>query len=180
MSSTSVTSSDDLQPGLQQDAQTAAPSGQLPPVDPELFERAREAVTVIRGAGRQANGQAGQGNTIAMKDGFRSLQLMNHPDIATWYGEQIEAISTDLGGDAELSALARAAVREVARLEVIVAALGDELLKHGVLTGKGKTRSATNCYLKALDRFVKLAGVLGLARQQKRVPSLTEVLADGE
>ena len=180
MPSDSETSGHDLQPGLQPITDTATPSGELPAAEPELFERAREAVSALRGRGRQSNGQAAKGNTLAMTDGFRSLQLMNHPDIAAWHQEQVEAISADLGGSVELSALARTSVREAARLEVIVAALGDELLEHGVLTGKGKMRSATNVYLRALDRLMKLTSVLGLARQQKRVPSLTEVLADGE
>src|SRR5688500_1832368 len=85
---------------------TDPPSGQLPPVDPELFERAREAVSAIRGRGRRANGQAGDGNTLALKTGLRSLQLVEHPDIAAWHQEQVAAISADLGGEAELSALA--------------------------------------------------------------------------
>ena len=177
MPSDSVTSGHDMQPGLQPRADTAAPSGELPAAGPELFERAREAVSALRGRGRQSNGRAAKGNTLALRTGLRSQQLIEHPDIAEWHREQVEAISADLGGDAELSALARASVREAARLEVIVAALGDELLEHGVLTGKGKSRAATNVYLHVLDRFVRLTSTLGLERRQRHVNPLDAVHA---
>ncbi|HYN06939.1 MAG TPA: hypothetical protein VES67_06085 [Vicinamibacterales bacterium] len=156
---------------------TPPPSGELPPAEPELFERAREAVGALRGRGRQANGQAGRQNTLALRHGLTSKQLVQQPDVAAWHQEQIAAIETDLGGPAELSSLARASVREVARLEVILGAMGDELLAHGVLTGKGKTRAATTTYLQVLDRFAKLANTLGLARQQKSLPSPAEYWA---
>jgi hypothetical protein len=156
-----------------------APSGEpspLPPIDPELFERARQAMMALRGQGRRVNGQAGRGNTMAIKTGLRSTQLLAVPDIAAFHREQVQAITADLGGDAELSALCRVAIREAARVEVILAALGDELLEHGVLTGKGRTRSATSLYLKTLDRFLKVSGVLGLERRARRVPTLAEYL----
>lgn len=169
----------DSEPSLQQDLQPAAPFGERPAVDPALFERAREAVSALRGAGRLANGQAGPGNTLNLRTGLRSDQLVQQPDVASWHREQVDAISTDLGGDAELSALQRATVREVARLEVILAAPGEELLAGGVLTPKGAMRSATTIYLQVLDRFVKVAATVGLQRRTKRVPSLEEVLRGG-
>ena len=158
------------------DSDAAAPSRELPAPGPELFERAREAVSAIRGRGRLDNGQAGPGNTLNLRHGLHSAQLTDQPAIAAWHQEETEAIESDLGGEAELSVLQRASVREVARLEVIAAALGNELLEHGVLTGKGQCRSATNTYLQVLDRFVRLAGTLGLARRQRRIPSAHELL----
>ena len=147
------------------------PSGQPPRVEPELFERAREAVSALRGRGRQENGQAGPGNTLNLRHGLRSTQLLEQPDIATWHAEEVAAIETDLGGAAELSALQHASVREAARLEVILGALGGELLDHGVLTGKGKCRAATTIYLQVLDRFVRVAATLGLERKAKQIPT---------
>lgn len=157
-----------------------APSAELPDAGPELFARAREAVKALRGRGRQANGQAGHRNTLNLRHGLRSKQLLELPDVAAWHREQVNAISTDLGGTSELSALQQASVREVARLEVILAALGDALLAGGVLTGKGKCRSATTVYLQVLDRFVKVAATVGLQRQARKIPSLAEVMAHGE
>ena len=153
-----------------------SPSEQLPAPDPELFERAREAVTAIRGRGRQEDGRAGPGNLLNLQHGLRSTQLLNQPDIAEWHREEVAAITVDLGGETELSALQKASVREVARLEVIAAALGSEILESGPLTGKGAIRSATNVYLSVLDRYVRLANTLGLARRQRRVPSAHELL----
>jgi hypothetical protein len=155
-----------------------APSPQLPPVDPALFSAAAAAVAAIRGHGRRQNGQVAAGNTVALRHGLHSKQLLNAPDIAAWHTEQVNAITADLGGDAELSSLARGTVREAARLEVILAALGSELLAHGVLSGKGKTRAATTTYLHVLDRYVKLTSTLGLERRTKPVQSASAIIAE--
>ncbi len=165
-----------LQKDSQEGAQPVTPSGERPPE--ELFERAREAVAALRGHGRQSDGRAGPGNAMAVKTGLRSSLLLEQRDVAEWHREQVEAIHADLGGASELSSLQRASVREVARLEIILAALGDELIEGGVLTGKGAMRAATTTYLMVLDRFIKIAGVVGLQRQTKRVPSLAEVMND--
>lgn len=144
----------------------------------ELFERAREAVSALRGHGRRADGKAGSANTMAMKTGLRSTQLLQQPDIAAWHREEVESITTDLGGDAELTTLARANVREAARLEVILAALGTELLDGGVLTGKGHMRAATTVYLQVLDRFTRLSQAIGLERRAKRVQTVGEIMRE--
>jgi len=86
-------------------------------------------------------------------------------------------MTTDMGGD--LTTLQLASVREVARLEVILAAMGQELLASGVTSGKGRMRALTSAYLMVLDRFVKLSATLGLERRAKRVQALHEVL-DGK
>lgn len=81
-----------------------------------------------------------------------------------------------MGGESELTALAKAAIREAARVEVILAALGDELLSTGPLTGKGKMRAASTLYLKTLDRFVRVVVLLdGLQRRQRPVDPLEAV-----
>jgi len=154
----------------QRETEGDAPSGQLPPVDPELFERAKAAVAAIRGnARRQARGRVGLGNTLAMGPGLRSQQLMEQPDIRAWHLEETESITNDLGGPLELGALKRRATREAARVGLILDALGDGLLEDGPLTGKGKCRSATMVYLQVLDRYLKLATMLGLERKQRQV-----------
>jgi hypothetical protein len=163
-------------------SKSATPFQQLPPaerdksaVDPALFSAAAAAVAAIRGHGRRQNGQVTTGNTVAIRHGLYSSQLLNAPDVAAWHAEQVSAITADLGGEVELSSLARASVREVARLEVILAALGEDLLRTGVLTGKGKSRSATTVYLHVLDRFTRLSQALGLARKPKSLGTLADV-----
>jgi hypothetical protein len=84
----------------------------------ERFARAREAVAAVRGQGRAANGQADAGNTLNLRHGLRSTQLLEQPEITAWHREQVDAITTDLGGDQELTALARASVREAARVAI--------------------------------------------------------------
>jgi hypothetical protein len=113
---------------------------------------------------------------LNLKHGLLSEHLIEQPDIAAWHREQVQAISADLGGMTELTTLQRASVREVARLEVILCALGTELLQGGVLTGKGKMRAATTIYLSVLDRFTRLCAVLGLERRARKVASLAEAM----
>ena len=150
-----------------------APSGELPAPAPELFERAREAVAALCWSGSSGERPGGSGqHPEPIRAGLRSALLLEQPDIALWHCEQVEAISADLGGASELSALQRASVREVARLEVILAALGNELLDGGVLTGIGAMRAATTAYLQVLDRFVRVAGRVGLERKARKIPSL--------
>ena len=159
------------------DNDDSAPSQELPAPAPDLFDRAREAVTAIRGQGRRADGTAGPGNTLAMRHGLHSAALLDQPDMVVWHQEQVDAIEMDLGGASELSVLQRASVREAARLEVILSALGRELLAGGVMTQKGAVRAATNTYLSVLDRFTRLAATIGLQRRTRPVPSAREVLS---
>lgn len=157
--------------------ETNAPSGELGNTGPdELFDRARYAVSALKRRGR-----VGQpGNTLQLKTGLRSRQLLDAPDVVAWHAEQVSVIEADMGGTAELSALARASVREAARLEVIVAVLGDELLARGTLTGKGKCRAATMVYLQTLDRFTRLASTLGLSRRAKALPTIQDYMRGRE
>ena len=163
-------------PALQAGSQDDAPFAELPNDGPDAFTRAREAVAAIRGRGRGPDGRVLPGNTAAMTHGLASAQLLDHPDIKAWHAEQMAAITADLGGDAEMSALVQAHVREAARVEVILAALGEDLMTRGPLTAKGKMRAASTLYLQVLDRFMRLSAALGLERRQKPVPSIHDVL----
>lgn len=142
----------------------------------DAFEKARTAVAAIRGRGRGPDGRVTAGNTAAMRHGLHSSQLLQHPDLATWHRDQVEAITTDLGGASELSTLACANVREAARLEVILDALGAELFAHGVLTPKGKMRAASTLYLQVFDRFMRVSTNLGLTRRPRTIPTAAELL----
>jgi hypothetical protein len=148
------------------------------PTHDEMFARAREAVLDMRGTGQnEKSGKLEPGNAVALKHGVRSTRILLNPDILAWHREQVIAISNDLGGESELSTLQISHVREVARLEVILAALGDELLNAGVLTPKGNMRVCTTAYLHVLDRFVKVASAVGIQRVSKRIESLQEIMA---
>jgi hypothetical protein len=165
-----------LGPSSSLDAAPAVPSGELPPAEPALFEQAKAALSAIRGRGRRPNGQAGPGNTLNLRSGLRSRQLLDVPDVRAWHCSEVAAIEADLGGPESLSALQKAAVHEVARVRLILASLGENLFEHGVLTTKGKTRAATATYLQVFDRFVRGVTLLGLERQARRL-DLAERLA---
>lgn len=87
----------------------------------------------------------------------------------------IAAIESDLGGSESLSVIKRGLVTEMARLQLIVGYLGDNVGRLGPLTGKGRTRAALTAYLQAFDRLQRLAATLGLERVTKPLGTLEDV-----
>jgi len=77
-----------------------------------------------------------------------------------------------MGGAAEMSASALALAGELARLQIVAAALGDNVLKHGPLTGRGRARAAVNLWLSVVAQQERLAARLGLQRHSRRVEDL--------
>ncbi|MEO7190068.1 MAG: hypothetical protein ABI051_03330 [Vicinamibacterales bacterium] len=158
----------------------APPFAELPAAGPELFEEARKAVGAIRHRGREGNGRFGMGNGGALKTGLRSRQLIDAPEVGQWHAEAVALITGDLGGSDELSHLSTATVREAARLEVILEALGQDLLVNGTLTAKGRQRAALTAYLGVLAQFARLTNQLGLSRKPKPVATLEQVMRGGQ
>lgn len=142
----------------------------------DLWANARAAASGLRGLGRAEDGTAGAGNTLALKSGLHSKQLLGFQAIAEWHQAQVDSIVRDLGGLDALSTMELAAVREAARLELILSALGDDVFAHGPLTAKGRMRAATMVYLKTLDRFTKLIAQLGLRRRAKPVDTFAAAI----
>lgn len=135
------------------------------------------SLDAVRSSHRDARGRFQPGNQAATTTGDRAKQLAGHPGLAGAYLQRVDAIEADLGGREELSELERSHVRELARLDVIVEGLGNDLLERGVMTAKGKTRAALTAYLSAYDRLTKGAAAIGLKRRSKPVPELTAYLA---
>lgn len=106
--------------------------------------------------------------------GLRSATLADVPELAAEMEAIATAIENDLGGQAELSTLKRRAVREAARLALIVDSLGADLLTRGVFTGKGRTRAAVQVYGMALDRLHRLMTSLGLKREPAKGGTLRD------
>jgi hypothetical protein len=106
---------------------------------------------------------------LSLKTGLRSQQLLEQSDVAAWHREEVATIAADLGGADTLSAIKTRLVGELARVTLIAASLGDNVLTLGPLTGKGKTRAATLTYLQVLDRQVRLSQLLGLDRVARNV-----------
>ena len=67
-------------------------------------------------------------------------------------------------------------VRNLATLEVLQSTFWTFIEAQGVMTAKGKTRSAVTTLLSIIDRQTKLAATLGLERRAKPVASLADVL----
>ena len=126
--------------------------------------------STLRDGGRDsATGRFLPGNLAALTHGQRSRQLLDVPALAEAHRARVEAIETDLGGAAQLSAVQLPLVSELARLQLITDSLGADVLGKGVLTGKGRTRAAVTVYLAVLDRQQRLAQLVGL-RTARAVP----------
>lgn len=129
---------------------------------------------------REARGEKGRfvpgAPGPALRHGLRSATLLDQPEMAEAFAEKVRAIETDLGSD--LSTLKASAVREAARLSLIVDSLGSDLLARGVMTPKGNTRAALSAYTMAFDRLQKLMALLGLERTPKGVPALQSYIAE--
>ena len=145
-----------------------------------LEENARAAVaawTAARRNQRRPGGQFAPGHAVTVKSGVHSEQLASLPEVQAWHAAQVAAIVADLGGEPELSTLKRAHVVEAARLGLVVAALGDELLAGGPLTrSKGRARAALMLYLDTHARWVHASKLVGLERRTKGVTTFAEAL----
>ena len=141
-------------------ADTSTPLGQpdVPTLD----------FAALRASGRDpASGRWIAGCMPRVRTGSRTDRLLEVPELALAHRERTDALVTDLGGIAGLSVSAAALVAELARLQLVTESLGADVLRHGVLTGRGRTRAAVSIYLQVLDRQQKLAQLLGLERRAK-------------
>jgi hypothetical protein len=109
--------------------------------------------------------------------GLRARTLVEQPELAAAHAEIAHAIGAELGAD--LSTLKAAAVREAARLVLIVDSLGADLMGNGVLTAKGRNRAALSAYVLTLDRLHKLMTVLGLERRSRSLPTTVDGVLAG-
>ena len=89
----------------------------------------------------------------------------DHPALRVTFEDRRQAIEADLGAD--MATLKAAAVKEAARLTIIVEGLGEDLLSRGVLSPKGSQRAALSAYMMTLDRLHRMMTLLGLERRQK-------------
>ena len=141
----------------------------------------RARFSVPPSAQRGANGRFVAGNTARLVHGARSRKVMlaglpEQAQIRALLAEREAAIVADLGGAGNLSTIKREVITRFLQTSVVADFLGSNIVKHGVLTTKGKTRAAVTTYLQVVDRLTRLALTLGLERQAKRVPSIEEFL----
>jgi hypothetical protein len=83
------------------------------------------------------------GNTVAVKTGLRSERaalalLPGQEEIRATLADKRAAVIADLGGEDDLSEIARGEVERYLRLHVLSETLWNDLIVNGILSGKGK------------------------------------------
>jgi len=148
-------------------------------------------VVVVRGAvcaagrhptkrGMCARGHFGPGNSAALKTGiyaFRDRGVESLPSPLRLSVEEFRAqVLADRGGSAELSAIDAARIGHLAEVETTLRLLASDLARRGLVTTKGRVRSAFGKWLEALDRWQRLAAAVGDGHKSRQVPSLRDYL----
>jgi len=82
-------------------------------------------------------------------------------------------IVSDRGGASELATIDAGYVDRLVEAEGLVRLLGHDLRVRGVFSVRGRVRSAFNAYMAAVDRWDKIAKVLGLGRRQRDIGTMT-------
>lgn len=88
----------------------------------------------------------------------------------------VAQVTTDQGGDAELTAIRGGYVRRLAELEGCLLLLTLDLQTRGLMTARGRVRNTYTLFLQTLDRWDKLAQRLGMGRVAKPAPTLAELI----
>lgn len=87
-----------------------------------------------------------------------------------------DAIIADRGGRDALSTVMIAASTELAFVMFVLDQWKHHFIAKGLTTERGRVRSAYASYLSTLDRYIRLAGMIGVDRQAKRAQSPREWL----
>ena len=80
-------------------------------------------------------------------------------------------VLSDLGGESEATAIKAGYARRLSQVEGALELLGDDIGRNGVMTQRGRPRSAFTLYLRTLEVWDRYAQRLGIERRQK--PALT-------
>ena len=125
---------------------------------------------------RRANGTVLPGSALHLKHGLYSKRHVTElfREQAQPLQEREAEILNDLGGADHVSHVLRGLVPRYVTLEAIADNMERNIMLHGVLTGKGKTRAATTTYLHVIDRLQRMAVTIGLKRRAKRAPDIRD------
>jgi hypothetical protein len=132
--------------------------------------------------GRLPNGRLAPGHTVTLKHGRYSQQMQagrlpEQATIAAIVREQVAQVVDELGGPAQVTTVKRGLIEDWAKLTIFAATLEQRLEQGGLLTPKGRTRAACMLWLSILDRRMKVAQRIGLARVAKATGTLEDVVA---
>ena len=106
-----------------------------------------------------------------------------HPKFATntaavqeWLREKRAAIIADRGGPQALSTALESAAGELAFVLFVLDQWQAHFIQKGLTTKGGRVRSAYQSYLSTLDRYIRLAQMIGLERRARRTQTPVEWL----
>jgi hypothetical protein len=121
-----------------------------------------------------------EGNAARLVHGLRSRDYRTRvlSEARAALAEKRTSIEADLGGADALSTVRRDAVERLLEADVMLQSVANGLLAKGLFTPRGKTRAAFGAFLQLLDRWQRLAVLVGLERRSKRVASLDDVARD--
>lgn len=97
-------------------------------------------------------------------------------DVQQRLREDRDAIIADRGGAENLSRILISASGELAFVLFALDQWKAHFIDKGLTTRRGRVRSAYASYLSTLDRYIRLAQMVGLDRRPRRVPSPAEWL----
>jgi hypothetical protein len=96
--------------------------------------------------------------------------------VQQWLREKAESIIGDRGGHDGLSTLQIDSAGELAFVLFVLSQWRDHFIEKGLTSPRGRVRSAFPSYLATLDRYIRLAQMLGIDRKAKQAPSPAEWL----
>ncbi len=108
------------------------------------------------------------GNKDALVHGGYSRQVQE--DMRPWVTEVLAQVVADKGGMENLTELQRQAIEHgLGPLLAVMKSTGQDIVANHALSAKGKARAVVGAHQRALDRFVKLAQLIGLDRTPRQV-----------
>ena len=186
------------------DTASSAPAGRqahdAPPAAPDGPRRANDSspdgepaldVAAVLAALKRddrdpASGRFRPGHLRNLKHGRRAPSLWAAGPLAEALAERVEALVGDYGGRENLTTAEHALVVELGRLQLLTEAAGENLVREGLATSKGRMRAGCSLWLGLLDRQSRLAGQLGLQRRARPAQAAiaewaaAQVARDGE
>ena len=115
-------------------------------------------------------------NVASLKTGAFSKQVARGlgPSERADIDTRREQILADLGGRESLSQLSVDTAEKAVTVHALLTHVGAKLVHDGLFGERGRARPALGAYCQLLDRWVRLATLLGLNRRQKVVQSLDQ------
>lgn len=100
------------------------------------------------------------------------------PDVILSADDVLDGLISDQGGLSEMSTLRRSGAAKIRDVEILAAVAKAHVVKHTLDTPTG--REAFGKYLAALDRWIRLAALLGLDRRERDAMTLDDYLSQSD